>query len=74
MSVKRTDDYNAKIEFWARRPRVEPLPYGVRIPGLKVKRFNSYEEFNVWKQEQILKLAKLDPKEWQIPYDDDAVS
>jgi len=72
--MKRTDDYRAKIEMWARQPHVEPLPYGVRIPGLTVKRFSSYAEFNQWKRQQILKLAQLDPKEWQIPYDDSAAS
>lgn len=68
--MKRTDDYTAKLEFWARQPQVEPLAYGVRIPGLHVKRFDSYEEFNAWKRKQILKLATLDPEDWKIPYDD----
>lgn len=68
-AMKRTDDYNAKLEFWVDAPRVVPLPYGVRIPGLTVERFDSYEAFNTWKRKQILKLAKLDPAQWQIPYE-----
>ncbi len=67
--MKICDDYKAKLDFWVRAGQVPPLPYGVRIPGLTVKRFNSYAEFNAWKKEQILKLAKLPPETWQIPYD-----
>lgn len=65
--MKATDDCNAKIDFWIAHPQVPPLPYAVRIPGLTVKRFDSYEDFNNWKREQILKLAELPPEQWQIP-------
>lgn len=37
-----------------------------------VKRFDSYDEFNAWKREQLLKLAELPPEEWQIPTHGDA--
>lgn len=71
--MKRTDDYNAKFDFWVRSSQpVPPQPYEVRFPGLTVKRFDSYEEFNAWKREQLLKLAKLPPEEWQIPIHDPA--
>lgn len=66
--MKKNDDYKAKLDFWVENNAVPPLPYGVRIPGLTVKRFQSYEEFNDWKREQMLKLADCDPKEWKIPY------
>jgi hypothetical protein len=72
--MKTTDNYNAKLDFWVATRQVPPLPFGVRIPGLTVKRFGSYAEFNAWKEEQILKLAELPPEEWQIPYHDHAVS
>jgi len=69
--MKATDDYNAKFDFWVRNPQpIPPQPYEVRIPGLTCKRFDSYEEFNDWKREQLLKLAELPPEEWQIPRDD----
>jgi len=64
--VKRTDDIHAKIDFWARHPQVQPLPYAVRIPGLTRIAFRSYAEMNRWKSEQRLKLASLPPEQWQI--------
>jgi hypothetical protein len=69
--MKATDDYTAKFEFWALSSQpVPPQPYDVRIPGLTVKRFDSYEDFNAWKREQLLELAELPPEEWQIPRHD----
>lgn len=64
--MKRTDDIHAKYELWARQPRVQPLPYAVRIPGLTHITFQSYEAMNRWKQEQRLRLATLPPEQWQI--------
>ena len=64
--MKKTDDYKAKFDFWTADPRHEHQPWEVRIPGLKVKRFSSYKDFNAWKKKQILKLAELPAEEWRI--------
>jgi len=64
--MKRTDNYQAKLDFWVDAPRIHPLPYGVRIPGLTRIAFHSHAEMNQWKRAQLLKLAVLPPEQWQI--------
>ena len=55
--MKYTDDYEAKLEIWARESRVVPLPKLEGIPWFKPQKFNSYEEFNRWKDDLILSMA-----------------
>jgi len=64
--MKCTDDYLAKVKFWAAAPCVRPLPYAVRIPGLRRMAFSSHAEMNRWKREQLRTLAVLPPEQWQI--------
>jgi hypothetical protein len=56
--MKVTDDYLAKIKLWAANPRVVPLPPGPPIPKFRSRKFRSYSEFNAWKQELILQIAR----------------
>lgn len=58
-TMKATDDYSAKLDFWARHPRLHPLPpVTFRIPGFTSRKFSSYAEFNAWKREVILQRAE----------------
>ena len=51
------DDYEAKIRFWARNPKVVPLPPGPKIPHFPPQKFNSHAEMNAWKAELFRKIA-----------------
>jgi len=62
--VKYTDDYLAKYKIWARNPRVFPLPKFSGLPPLKAKKFNSYEEYNTWKREYLLEIARQGGVKW----------
>lgn len=55
--MKYTDDYEAKFEIWARESRVIPLPKLKGIPRFAPQKFSSYEEFNRWKNDLLLKIA-----------------
>ncbi len=56
--MKATDDYQAKIKFWAANPEVFPLPPGPLIPKFRSRKFSSHEEFTKWKQDLILQIAR----------------
>ncbi len=51
--MKYTDDYDAKFKIWARDPKPQPEISVPLPPKFTPKRFNSYEEFNKWKDELI---------------------
>jgi hypothetical protein len=51
--VKHTDDYDAKFKIWARDPKPQPEIVVPLPPKFSPKRFNSYAEYNKWKDEQI---------------------
>jgi hypothetical protein len=53
------DDYEAKIRFWARNPRIVPLPSGPKIPHFPPQKFNSYAEMNAWKEKLIRQMAAM---------------
>jgi hypothetical protein len=57
--MKATDDYQAKIRFWASNPRVEPLPPVARpLPRFRAQRFSSHLEMNRWKQALLIEVAR----------------
>jgi len=62
--VKATDDYDAKIDIWARNPCVVHLPEATGLPRFGVKRFSSYEELNEWKRSLLLQLAERGGVRW----------
>ncbi len=62
--MKRTDDINAKLDFWAASPKVTPLPRLANLPRFGHKKFNSYAEMNQWKQELLAQLAAQGGAQW----------
>jgi len=56
--MKITDDYKAKIRFWAENPTVAPLPAPPRLPEFTSKKFRNHSEMNQWKKELLLQLAR----------------
>ena len=63
-TVKYTDDYEAKIRIWARESKVYPLPPVKKLPRIRSRKFNSYEEFNRWKTDLLKKCAASEETEW----------
>jgi hypothetical protein len=64
MSIKITDDYNAKLKLWARNKTVYPLPKAVGLPPFTSRKFNSYEEFNTWKTDYLRQIAQSGGVKW----------
>src|SRR5215813_3865685 len=57
-NMKATDDYAAKVRFWAAHQRVVPLPAGPRLPRFRPQKFSSHAEMNRWKEGLILQIAR----------------
>lgn len=62
--MKITDQPDAKIQLWARQPRVVRTPRIANLPYFGVRRFSSYAEFNQWKQELLLELVRKGGAKW----------
>lgn len=62
--MKRTDDINAKLAFWAAKPRAVAVPTLANLPHFGHKKFNSYAEMNQWKQALLLSLADHGGAQW----------
>ena len=62
--MKIADNYDAKLEIWARESKVYPLPRATGIPRFGSKKFNSYEEFNAWKKELLGRIAASGGVKW----------
>jgi len=62
--MKRTDEINAKLDFWAAKPRVAPLPRLANLPRFGHRKFNSYAEMNAWKQALLAELATNGGAQW----------
>jgi hypothetical protein len=56
--MKYSDDYEAKIKIWAQDPKPQPEIPVPPLPKFSPKRFNSYEEFNRWKDDLIKEIAR----------------
>ena len=61
---KKTDDLSAKIEIWARNPRVHAIPRITNLPKFPPQRFSSYEEMNSFKRWLIAELARQGGATW----------
>jgi hypothetical protein len=58
--MKATDDYKAKVRFWAANPTVVPLPaIALPLPNFRSRRFSSHEEMNRWKKSLLATVARL---------------
>jgi len=62
--MKISDDYRAKLEFWAKNPKVHPALRITDLPHFGHRRFNSYEEMNEWKKGILDQLAKEGGAKW----------
>ena len=62
--VKRTDDYAAKYELWAREGRVYPLPKVVGLPHFGSRKFSSHHEMNDWKRSLLDEVARRGGVRW----------
>jgi hypothetical protein len=62
--VKYADDYLAKYKIWAANPVVHPLPRCTGLPPIKSKKFKTYEEYNAWKEEYLLEIARNGGVRW----------
>ena len=62
--MKTTDDYDAKIKYWALQPKVTRLPKPVGWPPFTGKKFNSYQEMNEWKKRYLLEIARNGGLKW----------
>ncbi len=59
------DDYDAKFKIWAENPKVVACPKPENLPEIKARRFDSYEEYNTWKSELILQIARRGGIKWK---------
>jgi hypothetical protein len=59
-----TDDYLAKCKIWAANPRVHPLPKFQALPPFKSKKFDTYDEYNAWKREYLMEIARNGGEQW----------
>ena len=62
--VKRTDDYSAKYELWAREGRVYALPKIAGLPRFGSRKFTSHREMNDWKRSLLDEVARLGGVRW----------
>ena len=62
--MKRTDDINAKLDFWAAKPRAVGVPRLANLPRFGHRKFNSYSEMNAWKQALLAELAARGGAQW----------
>jgi hypothetical protein len=62
--MKITDNYNGKIELWAKAGKVCRVPRIANLPSFGHRRFDSYEELNAWKKALVDELAKQGGARW----------
>ena len=63
--MKYTDDYNAKFKIWAKEKKIHPLPIFDFPFKIESKKFSSYEEFNRWKGDLLLRIADAGGLIWK---------
>jgi hypothetical protein len=59
------DDPDAKFKIWAENPKVIACPKPDGLPEIKAQRFDSYEEFNAWKDGLIERIAAQGGLRWK---------
>ena len=61
---KSTDNYEAKLDIWAREGKVCPLPKATGLPRFGARRFGSYREMNAWKRQLLDRIAAQGGVRW----------
>jgi hypothetical protein len=61
--MKFSDDYDAKFKIWAQDPKPQLAVATAKLPKFSPQRFNSYEEFNRWKDDLIRQMAREIPRQ-----------
>jgi hypothetical protein len=56
--MKLSDDYQAKLRFWAANQIVAPLPEGPSLPKFRPQKFATHLEMNRWKEALLLEVAR----------------
>ena len=62
--MKIVDRYDAKIDLWVRHPKVYPQPKMQGVPRFGHRKFSSWEEFNNWKRELLIEIARHGGVTW----------
>ena len=62
--MKKTDDYRAKLKFWAAENRVVSFPKASGFPEFGSRRFSSAAEMNAWKKELLAETARRGGVQW----------
>ena len=62
--VKFTDQPEAKLKIWARERRVVRIPRIANLPRFGSRKFDSYAEFNSWKEQLLLELVRNGGARW----------
>ena len=62
--MKITDNYNAKYQIWGKESRQRPFPKAEIPFHIPSQKFSSYEEFNKWKQQLLIKIAQHGGVKW----------
>jgi len=62
--MKITDNYNGKLEIWAREGKVVRMPRIANLPKFGCHRFDSYQELNAWKQSLRDRLVEQGGAQW----------
>lgn len=63
-AVKLTDQRDAKIRLWAQARAVQRVPRIANLPHFGHRKFNSYVEFNAWKQALLDELIAKGGAHW----------
>ena len=62
--MKISDDYSGKLDLRVQYSGVNPLPKIAALPKFKAKKFQSYEEMNLWKIKYIEEIAENGGAKW----------
>ncbi len=62
--MKIMDNYDGKLEIWAREGKAVRLPRLANLPRFGHRRFNSYKELYDWKQSLRDQLAEQGGAQW----------
>ena len=58
------DNYQAKYVIWARQPALHRIPKPINLPPFESRKFANYEEFNEWKRNYLVQIARQGGVQW----------